>query len=316
MTTIAPVAGQRAEIPHTGIPGLRLVRSELRKIQTTNAWWLFGIGALVFLALALWVNLASSASDLAQARHPERITLNLPPDAPPDQVAEARAQFAALHDLHRQIVKAAASIFTSGQFFGLVFVLLLGVLVMTNEFQHQTATATFLTTPRRSRVVVGKLVAAAGIAAVYWFITQAINLGVGLLFFHNIGLSNGLGEWDVQRAMLFNLASYLLWGVFGFGLGTLIRNQIGGIIVALVTYLVGFAGGIAVFNLIHEFILKKDWVLTASVILPPIASQIMVSPEKLFPESPKWWVGALVMIGWSVLAGAVGMWLNRRRDIS
>jgi hypothetical protein len=52
------------------------------------------------------------------------------------------------------------------------------------------------------------------------------------------------------------------------------------------------------------------------VSLPSIASQIMVSPDKLFPESPAWWVGALVMVGWSVLFGLIGVYLTRRRDIS
>jgi ABC-2 type transport system permease protein len=42
----------------------------------------------------------------------------------------------------------------------------------------------------------------------------------------------------------------------------------------------------------------------------------MISPEKLYPQSAAWWVGALVMIGWSILAGTVGLLLTRRRDVS
>src|SRR5262249_32066162 len=61
-TTARPV------IPHVGIPGLRLVRSEFRKIRTTNAWWLFGIASLVITGLTLWINLAQAASDIARAR--------------------------------------------------------------------------------------------------------------------------------------------------------------------------------------------------------------------------------------------------------
>ena len=48
-TIEAPQAAQRPVIPHVGIPGLRLVRSEVRKITTTNAWWLFGIASVAFL---------------------------------------------------------------------------------------------------------------------------------------------------------------------------------------------------------------------------------------------------------------------------
>ena len=55
-------------------------------------------------------------------------------------------------------IAQAANIYTSGQFFGVLFVSLLGILLITNEYYHQTATTTFLTTPHRSRVVAAKLV--------------------------------------------------------------------------------------------------------------------------------------------------------------
>jgi ABC-type transport system involved in multi-copper enzyme maturation permease subunit len=306
---------QRPDIPHVGVPGLRLIRSEIRKIATTNAWWLFGIASLVITGLSMWGNMAEAAGDLAFARDPDA-RLRIPPDVSADDAAAAQQRFAQAHDLSAQLVKAAGSIFTSGQFFGLVLVMLLGILVITNEFQYQTATATFLTTPHRSRVVFGKLVAAIGLGMLFWLISQVISLVSGLIFFHNIGLTASLGQWPVQRAMLFNAAAYLLWAVFGFGLGTLIRSQIGSVVTGMAVYLIGYVGGIGVFILIRTYLIHGDWVLTAAVALPPIASQVMISPDKLYPQSAAWWVGALVMIGWSVLAGAVGVLLTRRRDIS
>ncbi len=305
----------RPEIPHVGVPGLRLIRSEIRKIATTNAWWLFGSASLVITGLSLWGNMAEAAGDLARARDTTAV-LRVRPGASAAELAEAQQNFAQAHDLPYQLIQAAGSIFTSGQFFGLVLVMLLGILVITNEFQYQTATATFLTTPHRSRVVLGKLVAAIGLGALFWLISQLISLVAGLIFFNNIGLSNSLGEWPVQRAMLFNAAAYLLWVVFGFGLGTLIRSQIGSVVTGMVVYLVGYVGGIGVFMLIRTYLIHGDWVLTAAVSMPSIASQIMISPEQLYPQSAAWWVGAIVMIGWSVLAGAIGLLLTRRRDIS
>jgi ABC-2 type transport system permease protein len=311
MTTTAV----RPTIPHVGIPGLRLVRSEVRKIATTNAWWLFGLASLFITGLSLWGNLAQAANEIAIARSPDTLP-KAPPGAPQGDVAEAQAQFAQMHDLHLQGIRAAGNVFTSGQFFGLVLVMLLGVLVITNEYQYQTATATFLTTPHRSRVVFGKLAAAIGLGFLFWLVSQAVSLTAGLIFFHNIHLTNSLGEWAVQRAMIFNLLAYLLWAVLGFGLGTLIRSQIGSTVTAMIIYLIGYAGGIAAFILIRTFLIHRDGVLTAAVILPPIASQIMISPEKLYPQSAAWWVGALVMGGWGVLAGLAGILLTRRRDIS
>jgi ABC-2 type transport system permease protein len=314
MTTTAV----RPTIPHVGVPGLRLVRSEIRKIATTNAWWLFGIASLVITGLFLWANLAQAAQAIATARSPipETPKFGPPPGADRGDNADIQNQIAQSHDLHLQAIRAAGNVFTSGQFFGLVLVMLLGVLVITNEFQYQTATATFLTTPHRTRVVFGKLFAAIGLGFLFWLVSFAVSLTAGLIFFHNINLTNSLGEWAVQRAILFNLLAYLLWAVFGFGLGTLLRSQIGSTITAMAIYLVGYAGGILAFTLIRMFVIHRDGVLTAAVALPPIASQIMISPEKLYEQSAPWWVGALVMIGWGVLAGTGGILLTRRRDIS
>jgi ABC-2 type transport system permease protein len=315
LTASPPAAGARADIPYVGVPGLSLIRSEFRKIFTTNAWWLFGLASLVITGLAMWGNMAQAAGDVAFARSPD-VQFKLGPGASPEEVAEAQQRLAEAHDLHTVLVKAAASIFTSGQFFGLVLVMLLGVLVITNEFQYQTASATFLTTPQRSRVVFGKLVAAIALALSFWLVSQLISLGSGLAFFHNIDATNSLGEWPVQRAMLFNAAAYVLWAIFGFGLGTLIRSQIGSVVTGMAVYLIGYVGGIGVFVLIRTYLIHGDWVLTAAVSMPSIASQIMISPDKLYEQSAAWWVGALVMIGWSLLAGTIGLLLTRRRDIS
>jgi ABC-2 type transport system permease protein len=318
MTTLtreAPPPVKRPEIPRVGVPGLRLIRSEIRKISSTNAWWLFGLGSVIITGLSMWGNLAEAAGDLARARE-VGVTFTPRPGMTPEDIAAAQQRFVENHDLPLQLVKAAGNIFTSGQFFGLVLVMLLGVLVVTNEFQYQTATATFLTTPRRTSVIMGKLVAGVGLAMLFWLVSQAIAFTGGLLFFHNIGLSNSLGQWPVERALLLNAAGYLLWAIFGLGLGTLIRNQIVSVVTGMAIYLVGYLGGIGVFMLIRTYLIHGDWVLTSAVALPPIASQVMISPEKLYEQSAAWWVGALVMIGWSLLAGTIGVLLTRRRDIS
>jgi ABC-2 type transport system permease protein len=313
-TTIIAPAPTREPLAQTGVPGLRLVRSEIYKVFSTRAWWLFGLASVVISSLALWANMARAAGDLNEAR--STAPFSPPPGASAKEVAQMQQEFAVRHDLHAQLIKAAGSIFTSGQFFGLLLVLLLSALVMTNEFQYQTATATFLTTPHRTRVVIGKLVAGVALGMLFWLVTQAIDVAAGTLFFHNIGLTNNLGTWAIQRAILFNALGYLLWAIFGIGLGTLIRNQIGSVVTAMGVYLVGYAGAIVVFELIRTYLIHGDWVLTAAVSMPPIASAIMISPDKLYDQSAAWWVGALVMLGWALLAGGIGILLTRRRDIS
>ncbi|MEU8006439.1 ABC transporter permease [Catellatospora sp. NPDC049111] len=314
-TLQTPPATARPVIPHVGIPGLRLVRSELRKITTTNAWWLFGLASVFFTGFALFINMSEAAQHIERARDTAAV-FKPGRGMSAAEAAAARAEFAQLHDLPLQAVNAAGNIFTSGQFFGLLLVMLLGALVITNEFQYQTATATFLTTPRRTQVVFGKLLAVLGLGFVFWLVARVLSLTAGLIFFDNLGLTNSLGEWPVQRALLFNLVAYLLWALLGFGLGTLINSQIGAVVTAMIIYLGGFVGGIGVFNLIRAYLIQSDWVLTSAVMMPSIASQVMVSPEKLYPEAASWWVGVLVLTGWSLVAGAIGIMINRRRDIA
>ena len=77
--------------------------------------------------------------------------------------------------------------------------MVLGALIVTNEFFHQTATTTFLTTPQRTQVIVGKLVAAVLAAAPgSGCVTTAIDVGVGASYFSRTGHDVPLGEWTVD----------------------------------------------------------------------------------------------------------------------
>jgi ABC-2 type transport system permease protein len=292
----------------------RLIRSELLKIRTTNIWWLFGLAALVMTALALVFNciqahfllkpFADYVKSTTGGRSPDQLS--------PGQLAQLREQWQAQHD----VVAQAANIFTSGQFFGVLFVSLLGILLITNEYYHQTATTTFLTTPHRTRVVLAKLVTGTFAGAAFWLFSLVINLIVGTVFLKTEGFGSHIGDWQVTRAVLLNLAAYAIWAVFGVGFGALIRSQIGATITATVLYLIGTTLAQIVFQLVHSFLIKKDWVLTLQVIVPAVASSIMISPVKTFPQSPPEWVGAVVLIGYGVVAGLIGTVILRKRDVS
>jgi ABC-2 type transport system permease protein len=275
-----------------------LIRGELLKIRTTNTWWLFGIGIVGFTGLALLINLLVANDAL---RNPQNFD--------PDQTSQPLNQA-------DQLINQAANVYTSGQFFGGLFVLLLGMLLITNEFYHQTATATFLTTPHRTAVVSAKLITGMAFAALFWVIITIIDVAVGSLFINSWGYSPSLGEWDVQRAILFNLLVFVLWAIVGVGFGALIRNQVGAVVTGTLLYLIGTQLAQAVFFLIHEYVIKEDWVLTAMVVVPAVAAQVLVSPVELYEESPAYWVGGVVLLAYGILAGIAGTVIMRTRDIS
>jgi ABC-2 type transport system permease protein len=322
----APTPSAATARPSGSAP-VRLIKAELLKIWTTNAWWIFGILLVVYTALALWGNLVQANGEIGfavqQANQP-------PPDFgqpfPPgeggptaEDIQRMRDEYERSTDIARVVAIAAANVYTSGQFFGLLFIVILGAMVVTNEFFHQTATATFLTTPHRTRVIIAKLAAAMMLAAGFWAVTTAMSLGVGSLFFGAEGHGLGLGEWPVIRSILMNLLAYVVWAVLGVGLGVLIRSQLGATLTGSALYLLSFPAAFAVFGLIRTFIVKQDWVWQWMVVVPGVASQTMISPvrQQLGPiTGPPWWVGAVVLIGYGVVAGLIGTLITRKRDIS
>jgi ABC-2 type transport system permease protein len=306
----------------TGRAGL--IRAELLKIRTTNSWWIFAICAFVATALALLVNLIQAHYELDSARHPPDFGQPPSPEQggpSPEEVEKERASFQAQFDLGRVLLRSAANVFTSGQYFGLLIVMLIGTLIVTNEFFHQTATATFLTTPQRTKVILAKLAAAIGIAAVFCVATTALDLAVGTIFFNSEHLSPSLDRWPVIRAMIFNLPAYAIWAVLGVGLGVLIRSQLGATLTGAGLYLIAGQVAQVVFFIFYQFVIKEVWVLQAMVILPSVASMVMISAERvqIGPANallPPWWVGTLVLIGYGVVAGVIGTLITRKRDIS
>lgn len=300
-----------------GRPGrMGLIRSEILKIRTTNTWWLFliGIGVAVLGALAVWMLLGHFTIEEA-----ERVAGQpfVPPEGVPDGVlAELEREHERNQDITRTLNQVAAWIYPAGRLFGAMFSMLLGILVVTNEFRHQTATATFLTTPTRGRVVAGKLAATIVGAGFFWLAASVVSLAAGAIFFAIEGYGPQLGEWPVLRAILLNGVAYGLWGVIGVGLGAIMRNQLAAVLVGGLTYLIG--GGVVTQLIVPLllFVVGWEWIVDVMVAWPGVATSIMISPEPILAGAPDWWVGALVLIGYAVLAAVIGSTLIRKRDIS
>jgi ABC-type transport system involved in multi-copper enzyme maturation permease subunit len=293
---------------------IRLTRAEIAKIRTINTWWLFAIGIVVFTALAFWLN--------AFGMH---LGLHGRGDGGGDgggggggggaTVEDRRAAAAAAAHTATALAKSAADLMTSGQFFGLLFAMIIGILVVTNEFFHQTATATFMTNPHRTTVIVAKAIAGMVFGALFWLISTVLNLIATPIFLGTEHVSVSLTQWTVVQSVLLNLLAFVVWAIFGLGLGTLIRSQIGAIVTGMSLYLVGFVAVLAIFNLLYAAY-PHYWILSLQVIAPAVASRIMITPGHLFEHAPDQWVGGAVLIGYAVLTGLIGILTLRRRDIS
>ena len=61
----------------------------------------------------------------------------------------------------------ANSVYTAGLSVGYLLMLVIGVIQIGAEYRHRTITSTFLTQPRRPRVMLGKVLALVLVAAAY-----------------------------------------------------------------------------------------------------------------------------------------------------
>jgi ABC-2 type transport system permease protein len=114
--------------------------------------------------------------------------------------------------------------------FAMLLSAVLGVIVASGEFRHNTATFTYLAAPNRGRVLAAKVVAAAVGGAIFGLAAGLIATGVGLGFVAGQGSHVALGTGTlVGHAAGAVLASALLGGA-GVAIGSLIRSQLAGVI--------------------------------------------------------------------------------------
>ena len=114
--------------------------------------------------------------------------------------------------------------------FAVVIACVLGVTVSSGEFRHQTATLTYLEFPRRSRVLVAKLIAAALVGLVFGAAGSAVATGIGLAFAAAHGYPIALAGTTIAGYTAGAVLGAALLAAVGVALGTLVRAQLGAVI--------------------------------------------------------------------------------------
>jgi ABC-2 type transport system permease protein len=287
-----------------------LIHSEVAKVLSVRRWWV----PLLVLAVAALVIAVWNCWQASLFMRPFDDYLASAVTRPRSEMAPEQVQV--MHDLWaRQSVprQVAAHVYTSGQFVGLLGAALAGVSLVTSEYHYRTLGVTFLVAPRRPRVVAAKLVAVLGASAALWLAATAVSLVVGAVFLAGRG-GSVLNDPAVLGAIGLNLLTYGLWGLLGFGLGVLVPRQTAAAVTVTVLYLASSAVVVA-FQAVHEFLITRDVVLQLQVLMPGVASQVLTTPGKSFPESPPQWVGGVVLLGYSVVATIVGTRALARRDV-
>jgi ABC-2 type transport system permease protein len=259
-----------------------LVRSELKKITSTRLWWGLLLGAVLYALIQAGANAAIAGSDPGAGQ---------PPTAPLDTA------------------QAIRTVYASSAFQGsYIFAMILGITGMTGEYRYKTITPTFLATPRRPRVVVAKMLAHLVVGMGFGLAAVLAALVVGGVVVVVRGYDLGYGADRLWPSIGLAVLAVGLWTLLGIGIGTLIRNQIAAVLVAVfVTFLV---------EPLATFILSANDLDAIVKWLPTNASTALTSPGGSFLDYLAWWAGGLVLLGYAAVLAGLGVLLSTRRDIT
>jgi ABC-type transport system involved in multi-copper enzyme maturation permease subunit len=183
-----------------------------------------------------------------------------------------------------------------------VFLLILGIIGMTQEYRHRTATPTFLTEPRRWRVVVAKLLSYALVAIPFAVLILAVDVVVVLIYAGARGAAPSLNSDNLQTLGAAGLV-LVVFSVIGVGIGALLRNQVGAIV-----------GSLVYLYVIEPIVSSISAIQGAYKWLPGGAVQAITSDVQA-PDLLQPWQGAVLLLGYGLVAALLGTVLAVRRDI-
>jgi hypothetical protein len=268
----------------------RAVRSELLKFFTTRLWWGMAIGVFVSAAAfaLLFGLLYTSKSFLEQSGDNP---FGGVPTGDPTQIAN--------------------SVYTAGLSVGYLLMLVIGVIQIGAEYRHHTITSTFLTQPRRPRVMLGKVLALVLIAAAYGLLSLVGSVLVGAVTLQARG-ADPFPSAEVVRTLALSLLVLGLWALIGLGAGILIPNQVAALLIAVgVAWIVEPLLGVVI----------KAWDFGQQHIapyLPSEATQAVLNATQASADDVRlsWWAGALALAAWAAAFAGAGIFRVVRQDIS
>jgi ABC-2 type transport system permease protein len=185
-----------------------------------------------------------------------------------------------------------------------VFTLIFGILAVAGEYRHGTITDTFLSFPRRGRVIAAKLAVYGLAGAAAGLVSSAAALAATAAWWAARGGAFHLSAASTWQTLVGGVAANGAFALIGVGLGALIRNVAGATALALawIALIEGIAG-----QLIGSGLAR--W-------LPFYASEALgraaITATRLLPQ----WDGGLVLLGYAAVFAAAAVLVTLRRDVT
>jgi len=261
-------------LPHTGrVTQARVFRSEWTKLRSVrSARW------SLLAAVAFTIGIAALACAVVSHHWPQ-------------MSARDRADF---HPLEPNLAGVQLAQLALG---------VLGVLVITAEYSTGMIRASMTAVPKRLPVLWGKAVVYGLVVLAMMIPSTLLAFVVGESIFSGRHINVAFTHPGVARAVI-GAALYLtVVGLFGLGLGAMVRNTAGGIAT--------FAGIMFVLPPLMN-VLPTSWNNAASPYLPLAAGEAIMSTTRGNHLSP--WVGLGLLCAYAAAALAIASVLLVRRD--
>jgi ABC-2 type transport system permease protein len=183
--------------------------------------------------------------------------------------------------------------------------LIFGVLAVAGEYRHATITDTYLSSPRRRRVVTAKLAVYGLTGAAAGLVSSLAAIGTTAAWWAAKGGAFHLSAAGAWSTLGGGVAANLGFAAIGVGIGALVRNPVAAIAAALawIALIEGIAG-----QLLGSAVAR--WLpLAASESLDRAS---LTGTARLLPQ----WGGGLVLLGYAGAFAVAAVITTLRRDVT
>jgi ABC-2 type transport system permease protein len=246
-----------------------LVRSELLKIRTTRSWWAY----LIVIVLLTGIGVAG---EIGSSESANRSTLSF----------------------------QLGLIDTVG--IAVLFAIILGITIITNEFRHGTVTPTFLVEPHRERVILSKAIAAVVVAIGFALLSLIVLAAVAIPWLTIVDAQLQFGDAEFLTRTGEQILSAVLWALTGVAIGAAVHSQVAALV-----------GTLMWIFLVENLLVGLLGLVDADGVAEYLPFHALDAADGTGGDNLlSYGGGVAVSLGWILLLGAFGTWRTIRRDIS